>query len=284
MGLLVIKICFCGLRLTGFLKAKCQGFSIISALIALVIVGMAFSAIVSMLSTQSKESLFIRQQVSSSSLKYLLLQVLHKSNSDTCSCHFNSTKRNPPPDPEDEAVKYIDTTKESIGDIDLGTLRSGCDFSDPLAKNIIVQSGEELKDGLLTVKSVKVSDIHPTMTDQYKGDLVIVYEGSVRPIRPLRIPLVLAIDSSSGEENARPIQSCWAVDQENNSCYAIEEHDTSNQYIGRTLVGCGGTAAVAPEFSRDGTAFGYAAGANSKAERQITFIGYRARGEQHRTA
>ena len=281
MSLLVIKICFCGLRLTGFLKAKCQGFSITSALISVVIIGIAFSAIVSMLSTQSKESLFIRQQVSGSSLKYLLLQVLHKSASDTCSCHFNPTKRNPQPDPNKVVGFNIDTTQEAdIDDIDLGTLRSGCDFSDPAppltAKNIIVQAGKELKDELLTVKSVKVSDIQPTAeTNQYKGDLVIKYEGSVRPLRPLKIPLILVIDLNSGEEKARPIKSCWAIDQNNESCYTVEEgHEDDHSSKGRTLVGCGGTA-NAPS-SKNATAFGYAAGAKNKAQNDITFIGYRA--------
>ena len=234
-------------------KTDNKGFSLTSTLIATVIMGLVFSAVISMLSIQNKEAKSIKQQLASMNTKYFILQTLAKSSS--CTCQFDTFT--------------IDTTKSPTDDIPLGTFRSGCDTASD--DNIIVEEGEILK-GVpsLKVDSVKVTNVEKIVgtTGEYKGDLTITYasRGLVRAIRPIEIDLIFSVNMSGGSsDTARPIVSCWG--EEEYSCYMVDEESSE----GRALVGCGGTSDIS---ARRTTAFGFQAGAGSSGTDNI-FIGYK---------
>ena len=215
--------------------------------------GLVFSAVISMLSVQSKEAKSIKQQLASMNTKYFILQTLARSSS--CTCQFETFD--------------IDTTKSPTDDIPLRTFRSGCETSSD--DNIIVKEGENLK-GVpsLTVDSVKVTNVEKIVgtTGEYKGDLTITYaaQGLVRAIRPIEIDLIFSVDMSGGSgDTSRPIVSCWG--EEEYSCYMVDEESSE----GRALVGCGGTSDISAKRT---TAFGFQAGAGSSGTDNI-FIGYK---------
>ena len=207
-----------------------RGMTFTSTLTSMAIMGITFSAIVSIISTQSGENLFIRQKLVSTSIEHHLLKTLQ--DSEKCACHFDPTQN------EHGSDLSIDTTKDSSHDIKLGILRDNCDFSDDQTSHIIVEKGKEVKGGLLKVKSIKVSNVHPTGTvDQYGGDLIVEYdeERLIRAIRPIRIPLVLSIDPiQKTEEGKSLIASCWEVLPKEIPCHTMDRTGTG----GRTLIGC----------------------------------------------
>ena len=228
-----------------------KGFSLISTLIAVVIIGIISSAIGSLLNAQNRESLYIRQQMASMSTKYLLLQTLSKSG--ICSCQFDTKK-----------------ILSSTTSIDLIKFHSGCDQS--ATDDIIAEKGESIRGvaGMM-VSDVKFDKITSTKPNEYLGFLTIEYEQEklVRAIRPIAIPLVMHTNASGD------ITSCWG--EEDYSCYSVDVDDGK----GRTLIGCGETSILGEDSfgaitsSEQTTAIGFDAGKNSTG-RQNTFIGYKA--------
>ena len=184
-------------------KSNPRGFSLVSTLIAVSIVGTSLLTLVSMMVEQEKGTKILRQQVASANLKSFLTKVFVSS--EVCGCHFDATQNTPLP----PSSFNIDTTVPTPSEINLESLRSSCDFSS--ADNIIAEVEKEISGGLgLTVNSIKISEIHPTGTEgRYSGHLIVNYENQGLPLRPTLMPLVLAIDLSSGTDSARPIQSCW---------------------------------------------------------------------------
>ena len=188
---------------------KNQGFTLTAALISVLIMGISFSAMISMITIQHKQTRILNQQLASASVKYSLLQTLR--NPTNCQCHFDPTKNTNIPE---ENLK-IDTTKNPIPEINLKTFRSGCDFNSN--ENIIVNENTEIKGGYgLKVSAVKVTDIKRTGTSEdYKGDLTIVYARDSRsvPLQSTAVPVLLTVDSSSGVPEGRGIQTCGSGSQ-----------------------------------------------------------------------
>ena len=164
--------------------------------------GISFAAMISMLTVQQKEAKAIYQQLARGSLKYTILQVLR--NPANCTCQFNTLPSFP---------HTIDTTQTALGgggyEIDLGEFRSGC-VVDP--DNIIVTTEKKIKGGAgLVANTVKVSEIKETGSpDEFLGELTIQFhkDNLVRHLKPLTIPLMFIVDSTSGLANARPIKNC----------------------------------------------------------------------------
>ena len=231
------------------------GFSLVSTLIAVGILGISSATLMSVVSFQQKEGKAIKQQLANESVKYFMLQTL--SRSGNCSCQFNK--------PEFK----IDTSKAS-DELDIKTFRSGCDFDSP--DNIIAKKDKPLKGDLgVHVEDVKVSNIRKTGTEgQYMGHLTVTYQPKnlIRALRPIAIPLVFQVDMDSAPK-AR-ITNCWG--EQDFSCYMAH----INPSDGNTLAGCGGTSEA--ESSRT-TAFGFEAGASSTGSHNV-FIGHRA-GRRH---
>ena len=230
-----------------------------------------------MISAQSRESRFIQQQVANTSLKNFVSRVLQKSNSNTCTCLFNPSERSPV---SSDAASTIDTTGGHIDDITLNEIRSGCDFSS--TKNIVAQSGGDLEGGLMTVDSIKVTSLQPTgEPNQYQGNLTLTYDGGVRAIRPLSLPLILMVDPNAGTSLARPVSSCWAAFEDD--CYHAEKSNSFDPNVedtaGRTLVGCGRNTLGGART----TTLGFKAGANNTAP-DNTFIGYQSGAENTTTS
>lgn len=238
-----------------------RGFSMVSAVISLSIMWSSMLVFVSMMVDQQKETKFLKQQLVSTTLKPLIIRSLV--NSGNCNCHFDR-------DQNTSAVSLnINTTSPTAHEIDLRTIRVGCDFSS--SDNILISAGTEIKEGEgLSVSSVKVSNIKYTgTTDLYSGDLIIQYGSTGRILRPLSIPLIFFVDSSKGTSTARPIQACWGGDGQGKpkECYTIAEKNSD----GRTLVGCGNTSNIPKETT---TAFGFGAGAVNQGGGNI-FVGYK---------
>ena len=257
---------------------KKGGFSLISTLVATAIISIAFFALVSLQVAQQREVKTMKPSLSSASLKALIMKLFVSP--ELCGCHFDATQNTSIPA---GSSLTIDTTIPSRQEIDLGSLRKGCDFSS--VDNILLESGSmALSDPHLVVDSVKVSDILFTGTeDRYSGNLVVQYdqESFVRALPGISVPLIFYIDSNSGLDSTRPIQRCWSEtasadsDSVNTSlgdlsCYNVGGDDVGE--LPKALVGCGGTTNIT---GGEVTAFGFNAGSNTTGNSN-TFMGYKA--------
>ena len=169
------------------------GFSLVSTLMAVGILGISSDTLMSVVSFQQKEGRAIKQQLANESVKYFMLQTL--SRSGNCTCQFNKKFE-------------IDTSKAS-DELDIEIFRSGCDSDSP--DNIIAEKDEPLKGDLgVHVEDVKVSNIRKTGTvGQYMGHLTVTYQPKnlIRALRPIAIPLVFQVDMDSGPKPR--ITNCW---------------------------------------------------------------------------
>ena len=206
-----------------------KGFSLTAILVSMAIVGITFSSFISILSAERREVKIIKRKLASMSLESSILQALR--HPDVCSCHFDSIQA--------AGINIIDTSVNPINDIDLGTFRGSCDFSDT-ASNVIATVGQEIEGGEgLSIKSVRIADIEKIdrVFDLYRGDLTIEYnpENVAFFVHPIKVPLIFSVDPRSGTETAGLIHSCWGVNRESNSeglCRIMGE------ISGQILIGC----------------------------------------------
>ena len=201
-----------------------QGFSLVSILVSMAILGIFASTITATIVFQSKGLLSVSRKLEVLAIDNSVANVL--GSLDTCTCQL-STSLNP--------LLFIDTTSTPIPDIDLGTLRSGC----ALANNIIVESGQPLKTATnsdIMVDSVKVTNIVPTGSlDAYEGDLVVEYTVMGRSIRPTSVSLLMF--TGPPPPAALPILKCLGAGARMGApCLITDESPSMN-----TLMGCGGT-------------------------------------------
>ena len=193
------------------------GFSLISMLIAVFIMGIIFTSILSMMTLQSKEGHAIKQQLARASVKYSILQTLKKP--ENCTCQFN----NIPP-----TKLTINTEKAKPGrtgdEITFTEFTTGCGSSE-----VIAQAGMNVGAGV-QIQSVKVSEIMETSTPlEYSGNLIVTYHNSdelVRSMKSTLIPLTLTIYASRGSPNAREIYSCGA-----NTNWTDRINDMKNELV-----------------------------------------------------
>ena len=247
-----------------------SGFSIISALIAVGILAIVANGIISLISHQSTESKFIKQQLFHANLNYLLLQTF--SNSDTCFCNLMDL-----PGDKDGAdnIKSGDINSELV----LKTVKSGCASS---AQNIINANGSlgEAGDNLgMAVDEIKIKNIVETLehggTDDgsdYMGVLEVRYKSSansglVRAINPIKIPLTFQADTHDN------IVNCWRTEEQ--SCYKAQKAGGMNITVGD----CNSKQTGGPEEEQDAsksvTTFGHGAGERTVGEGNV-FIGHQA--------
>ena len=222
--------------------------------------GMAFSAVISMISMQAKEAKYLNRQISSMSLKYFILQTL---NAGYCGCQFKRHDAS------------INENSPQPQDIDIGFLTNVCEnplSPTPDSNNIIVEAGKAVKGTHdLIVDSVKVIELQRAVVDdEYNGRLEVKYKPHkyIRPIKSIEIPVTLNINKDMGTPTARPIASCWG--EGDYDCYTADEESAT----GRVLIGCGGTTDNSVNHS---TAIGFKAGSsNTGTGIENTFIGYQA--------
>ena len=251
-----------------------RGFSLISTLVALAILGIVSMSFVSMMVTQNRLVHRIDQKLARASLRSSILRTMGDVNQ--CSCHFDPDINKLIPQGEDLLVNT-----NTYEDIDIGSIRMGCDFES--LGNVIVSSGAEILgfSGLIA-NEVKVSDIRPTgSTDQYYGNLVVGYQYSIdsqdQSGANLSIPLIFNIDSSVGTPSARPIESCWGNSGTESAlvgadCYQVsstEEGSEVKKY--QSMIGCGGSFHNQLENQ---TLLGFQAGSTTGLK--STSLGYRA--------
>ena len=248
---------------------KSQGFSLISTLIALSLMGFTVLALTSMKVVQEKELKAAKQSLASASLKSLAIQVI--ADKTTCSCHFDSSINT--------IASSLTLDTSSLENIGIGSLRAGCDFS--RSDNIIAKSNQEIPNGGgLKVKNVKIFDIVETgITNLYQGRLVIQYKptSQVRALQPIVLPLTFAIDSTAGGTTSRPITSCWSEDSstpsvgsEDVDCLDVDGDELSDKK--KTIAGCQTT-----DIDRgERVALGFRAGLRSRSTNDSnTFLGYK---------
>ncbi len=170
------------------------GFTITAALMSVAIVGVGMSAMISMLSFQHRELQSIKEQLISSNIKQFILQTMKDLRK--CDCHFNSSLNSGPFNGEAVGPFTIDMTTPPIGDINLGSLRTGCDFTG--TNNIIVAAGATIKNmGRLKTKSVRAKKIQPTTTlGEYQAELTVDFETPNRPLRPVVVDILLSVDTT----------------------------------------------------------------------------------------
>ncbi len=190
-----------------------EGLTLISSLIAVVMIGMTSLSLVSMQVYQKKKILILKQKLVHIGLKSFITKVFY---SGACSCHFDDEINTEAPD---GSLFLNMSNTNALESISLESIRTGCHFDGN--RNIIVKTNREVdSSGGLVVKSIVVKDLVATGTsDAYSGNLVISYTEPSQKflLKPISIPLTLSIDTSSGTPEARPIQSCWQREDGNNS-------------------------------------------------------------------
>ena len=251
-----------------------RGFALISTTVALSVLGLSMLTFLFLIDRYNTEIHRLNTHLVGEGLESFFSSVI--SNPQNCLCHLDPLVNREVP------AESLSINTDTPRDIDLKTLRAGCDFSSP--NNIIAEAGSEIPGN----KNVKVSQIRVSnlqsidgFTEQYSGDLMIEYRsiGSDTSIpRPISIPLILSIDSNSGTSSSRPITSCKKIDDEGEMssstfCYRIDNDS------GRTLIGCGGTAST--DITGKTTAFGFEAGITvGGVNGPNTYFGYQA-GRNH---
>ncbi len=268
------------------------GVTLISALVAVLVISMASLSLVSMQVSQKKQSLALKQKLAHIGLGAFITKVFY---SGVCSCHFHAEINTGAP----EGSLFLDTSNTDVASsIPLESIRTGCEFSGN--DNVIVRANEEVvRSGGLVVGDIIVKDLLATgSSDVYSGNLVVSYTESSQKLllEPISIPLVLSIDSSLGTPEARPIQFCWqgegdvAVEQvdgddgNGNGSGEIESEDmsglacahvtdaTGTEDDGSSLVGCKTSDVVTAEK----TALGFEAGSNDEIYGNNTYLGFKA--------
>ena len=236
----------------GFDKNCVNGFVLVSTIVALSVLSLSMMSFLSLMDRHNKETKNLSHQLVGQSLDSFLSNVMRGVGS--CSCHFDSSINREVP------AESLGLNTDTLDDIGLRTLRVGCDFNS--TENIVAQVGVPIVSGEnLVVSKIRLSEIQPIegAIDRYSGELLLDYgsEGEgIAAFRPISIPLTFSIDSNLGSPDSRPIVSCWestgGIGVTVGDCYRADHS------VGRTLVGCGGTASE--DIVRNTTAFGFEAG------------------------
>ncbi len=197
-------------------KVSEEGFTLTAALMSVAIVGVGMSAMISMLTFQHKELQSIKEQLVSANIKQFILQTVR--DLENCDCHFKpssyATLRNVNGKLRDAngidlGPFTIDTTAATIGDINLGSFRSGgCPFTS--TSNTIVKTGQLIKGvGQLKTKSVTAKNIVPIVNrnGEYTAELTVDFESSHRALRPAIVDIILSVDASI-DPKAATISHC----------------------------------------------------------------------------
>lgn len=183
-----------------FNSASTSGFSLPAALVSVLIIGIALSAALSMMSTQNREMTFFKHQLVAMNIKHHILQTMK--NLSNCNCHFTQDPTDTDATGANLGPFIIDTTitgDQTSSDINLGSFRSGCDFTTD--KNIVVAAGKVVSGGYgLKVSSVKVTNIIATGTpNEYTGKLLIKFEKGSAPrvMQPISIDIIVTAEAGA---------------------------------------------------------------------------------------
>ena len=169
-----------------------HGFSLVSSLVSLGIVGLVMSALISLLSIQQKDGRSIEQQLASASLKYHTLQMLRYK--ENCHCQFQSLP----------SIK-------GKSELSLTSLKSDCS---PTAETI-AETGKDIW-AHTKISSIKVTNITPgRLIDgknnngepdpsqnkkEYQAQLSIRFDQATqhRPMRDIELPIMFTAWDGSG--------------------------------------------------------------------------------------
>ena len=174
------------------IRQYCHGFSLVSSLVSLGIVGLIMSALISLLSIQQKDGRSIEQQLASASLKYHTLQMLRYK--ENCHCQFQSLP----------SIK-------GKSELSLTSLKSDCS---PTAETI-AETGKDIW-AHTKISSIKVTKITPGRLingknnngepdpsqnkKEYQAQLSIRFDQATqyRPMRDIELPIMFTAWDGSG--------------------------------------------------------------------------------------
>ena len=242
-----------------------HGFSTLSSIIAISTVVIYALSTAFIISEQHKEAQKVQKNLTKLNLKSIFLNIF---DNEICNCHLDTNQNISLPI---GSSLTIDTTATSIDDIELGPLRSGCDFTS--SDNIIVDSGKPfLVTPGFVAESVSLSQITPLtgVQGEYSANLKVEYKNEDISYKPFVAPLTFYLDLDSGTDSARPIEYCRLseiVDPLNN-----ENNDSKDCYYADgtgTHIGCGRESDT---LATGTTSFGFSSGPSSSAI-ENTFIG-----------
>ena len=240
------------------LRKRSRGFALLSSLMSITMVMIYALSLTVMIVNQNKELRKSKDILIKNNFNPIVANMF---DNELCNCHLDASKNTDIPL---TSSLTVDTTGVLINDIDLGSLRSGCDFTS--SENIIFETGQApLSIPKLVVDSIRISEITPVtgVQDKFSARLDVQYENNGFFYSPFVIPLVFSVDLSSGAATQRPIVDCevHSISESDNDCYYVEE--------GETHVGCG---KVVGNLAEGITAFGFQAGSNTTGV-ENTFVG-----------
>ena len=225
---------------SGF-KKNDSGFSLISVLVAMSIMGITVAVVISLLIFQSREITSGQRQLVSSSLKYQMLSTLSNGH---CGCqefigkefignpihsitigNFYATCAVPADQEEWQEWK---SGVSSLGTINTGTtLITSGDFVGGSGNNL-----GGFKVNTISIQNTKLTKAEPDgETKYYKGDLIVTYEDDPNSLS--RLPGNISIPILLRADNTNTIKDCWG-DHE----YACFISDVGGNR-GNTILACG---------------------------------------------
>ncbi len=246
-----------GLKLSGL--AKLSGFTLISMLVALFIMGLSLSVVVSLMVRQEQASFVLDEKIAINHLKEKIIRTM--TNFETCSCQFTTMK-----------IK-LDSDRPSR--IALSTLRDSCETSSPdniLVKNRVPILGLKGWEGA----HILVNDFQNIGGYQYAGKFSVFLKNRDKnyTLNFVSFPIVVELDPRSVKRGSHyEVKFCRTtknVKKEATIWDCLNIDSLANQSEGKTLFGCGGTIENSHPHS---TSFGFGAGVSSGAG-DNTYFGY----------
>ncbi|NJL23909.1 MAG: hypothetical protein HC902_01120 [Calothrix sp. SM1_5_4] len=212
---------------------KPNGFSTTSVLIALGI-GSATALLVADLTTAQMDAIRLASRIQEKlEFETQLLRAL--SDEKTCSCQVSAELNS-----SLASQLVVDESSPNPPDIDMGKWRSSCDFSSP--SSVMAETGTKVNGmKLLSVRSVKLRNIHKIGDGRYASQLTIDYEAGMgeMELMPSILNLAFEIDTSAGSSSARPIKRC--IDKQSPDEAEADTEELNNCPPDMELIGTAGT-------------------------------------------
>ena len=190
-----------------------QGFSLVAVLISVLIIGISMSAAISMMSIQHRDMKSLKHQLVAMNIKHHIIQTIK--NPENCNCHFTQDPADTDATGANLGPFTIDTTingDQTSPDINLGSFRSGCDFTS--THNVIAAAGGAVNGGAgLRVSSVRVTEITATGTpDEYAGMIQVTFarDGTTHTRHQAEVDIRLSANLSPADPTKAAIVTCNA--------------------------------------------------------------------------
>lgn len=184
-------------------KTSQKGQSLTSVLITLGISMVVFLGILSFMRNLNKEVQYLQEKLTTITLKEQLTAIL--SNSQVCT--FNIKRANPMSTP-----LQIDTTNTSSSGFPSQIVELNQIYpQDIVTSHFIAKKNQPItpETPLLIVDKVQITDFQPTGYDtNYLANWTISFTEGIRPMKPIKIPTMIVVDSSTKNTPATLLDVC----------------------------------------------------------------------------